>query len=100
MVKTFMLIDFKQQQLAQFEQLIEKLTSDPKRYLDFQHVADFYQAEWLTELPSAARYAVSGLDDGAENFEVSIVLYTHVFRLSFGDKISMRYTIRGISCVF
>ena len=95
-----MLIDFKQQQIAKFQQLVFKLSADLQRYLDFAHVADFYQADWLVELPAAARYAVSGLDDGAENFEVSIVLYHHVLRLSFGDKIDMRYTIDGISCVF
>ena len=87
-----MLIDFRQKQIQQFQVLIEKIMSEPARYLNFDTVADFYQAEWLSELPKAAEYAVSGLDDGAEYFEVKITLYGHVFRLSYDEQMSMSYT--------
>jgi hypothetical protein len=95
-----MLIDFKQQQIEKFQCVIQKLWEYPEQYLDFERVSDFYQASWLQDLPSNAQYSVSGLDDGAENFEVIISVYQHVLRISCDDKITMRYIIRGITCMF
>ncbi len=65
-----MLIDFKHAQLVQFESVIERLKGSPKQYLDFASVADFYQANWLGDLPSSASWAVTGLDDGADGLSV------------------------------
>ena len=88
-----MLIDFKQVQIAQFRQLVEKLMQAPAEYLNFATVADFYQAEWLQDLPKAATYLVSGLDDGAECFEIKISLDTHVLRLSYATDMQAVYDI-------
>ena len=82
-----MLIDFKQSQLAQFESVLERLTTAPKQYLDFASVADFYQAAWLNDLPSSASWAVTGLDDGAEHFDIRLACYERVVFIHIADDI-------------
>ena len=82
-----MLIDFKQTQLAQFESVIERLKASPKEYLDFTSVADFYQATWLKNLPSSASWAVTGLDDGAEHFDIRLACFERVVFIYIADDI-------------
>ena len=82
-----MLIDFKQTQLAQFESVIERLKASPKEYLDFTSVADFYQATWLKNLPSSASWAVTGLDDGAEHFDIRLACFERVVFIHIADDI-------------
>ncbi|AYA69390.1 hypothetical protein CDG62_14265 [Acinetobacter sp. WCHA55] len=82
-----MLIDFKYTQLAQFESVIERLRRSPKQYLDFASVADFYQATWLGDLPSSASWAVTGLDDGAEHFEIRLACFERVVFIHIVDDI-------------
>lgn len=68
-----MLIDFWQSQQQQFDQIISKVKADPKLYLNFESVADVYQAEWIKNLPACCQWYVSGLDDGAtDDFVLSI----------------------------
>ncbi len=82
-----MLIDFKQIQLAQFESVIERLRGSPQQYLDFASVADFYQATWLDDLPSSASWAVTGLDDGAEHFDIRLACFERVVFIHIADDI-------------
>lgn len=82
-----MLIDFKQSQLAQFESVLERLTTAPMQYLDFASVADFYQAAWLNDLPSSASWAVTGFDDGAEHFDIRLACYERVVFIHIADDI-------------
>ncbi|WP_110975095.1 MULTISPECIES: hypothetical protein [unclassified Acinetobacter] len=82
-----MLIDFKQTQLAQFESVIERLKASPKEYLDFTSVADFYQATWLKNLPSSASWAVTGLDDGAEHFDIRLACFERVVFIHIAEHI-------------
>lgn len=67
-----MLIDFWQVQQKKFEQIIAQVQADPQQYLDFESVADVYQAQWIKNLPACCQWYVSGLDDGGADFVVSI----------------------------
>lgn len=82
-----MLIDFKSVQLAQFESVIQRLMANPKQYLDFDSVADFYQATWLGDLPKSASWAVTGLDDGAEHFDIRLACFERVVFIHIDDHI-------------
>ena len=86
-----MLIDFKQAQLQQFEQCLAPLLADPQRAFAFDSVADFYQAAWLHDLPSSARYWVSGLDDGAEEFDIKIQCQGYALQIHVGEQLSVQY---------
>ena len=68
-----MLLDFKKFQCQKFEQVAQKILADPTTYLNFDSVADFYQATWLDEFPQGTAWSATGLDDGAEQFEAKIV---------------------------
>lgn len=67
-----MIIDLQEQQLLKFEQVAQQLMAAPERYLNFDSVADFYQAPWLDAFPKGTTYFASGLDDGAEHFDARI----------------------------
>lgn len=86
-----MLIDFRAAQIQQFLAIIDRIQQHPAEYLDWQNVADFYQAAWLAELPKAVDYAVSGLDDGAEAFAVKLSLYGHVFYINCDAEVQTEY---------
>ncbi|MBJ9986399.1 hypothetical protein IAE19_13250 [Acinetobacter sp. S40] len=55
-----------------FDQLAEKICQTPEHYLDFDSVSDVYKAKWLNDFPQGTTWAVSGLDDGAEEFCIII----------------------------
>lgn len=86
-----MMIDFKQAQIQQFEKIVQHILAAPAEHLDFQQVGDFYQSDWLKQLPPAAHYVVSGLDDGGEMFDIKIVLYGHMLSLSYAAKMTVHY---------
>lgn len=86
-----MIIDFKQQQIMTFLAVLDTLQKAPERY-QFNDVADFFQAEWRQDLPAAAHYAVSGLDNGAEIFSICIDLYGHRIRIDCDGICTLRYT--------
>ena len=86
-----MIIDFKQQQLKQFLTLFSWLKQHPEEYKYFTHVADFYQATWFEKLPKSVDYAVTGLDDGAEEFSIRLSLYGHVILLDCAEECYLRY---------
>lgn len=67
-----MLIDFKTAQIQKFLDLAHQIQAAPEQYINFEHVSDFYKAEWLKDFPSGTTWYVSGLDDGADEFYISI----------------------------
>lgn len=71
------LIDFKQAQLKQFDLLALDILAYPERYLQFDSIADFYQAQWLDDFPKGTTWCSKGLDDGAEHFYAKIEFYGH-----------------------
>ena len=67
-----MIIDFIQIQKLKFDQYAQKIMAKPECFLDFDSVSDFYKSVWLNDFPMATTWSVSGLDDGAEQFYISI----------------------------
>lgn len=59
------LVIYKQQQ---FDALAQKIMAEPTKYIDFNSVSDFYNAEWLKDFPPGTQVSATGLDDGAEEF--------------------------------
>lgn len=86
------LIDFKQAQLKQFDLLALDILAYPERYLQFDSIADFYQAQWLDDFPKGTTWYATGLDDGAEHFYAKIefcghylIIYSHeTYAAEFG----------------
>ncbi|ENU08326.1 hypothetical protein [Acinetobacter calcoaceticus] len=56
---------YKQQQ---FDQIAAKIMAEPEKYIEFNSVSDFYNAEWLKDFPQGTQVSATGLDDGAEEF--------------------------------
>lgn len=83
-----MVIDFKVQR---FLKLIEDIQKYPYSYLNFDSVADFYQADWVQNLPENAIYYCTGLDDGAEDFHIVIEYEQHYLSISIHEKITVNY---------
>ncbi|WP_111858335.1 hypothetical protein [Acinetobacter sp. CFCC 10889] len=67
-----MLIDLIAMQKQKFQQLAEKIIAKPEQYLNFDSVSDFYKATWLNEFPNGTTWTVTGLDDGADEFDICI----------------------------
>ena len=67
-----MLIDLIAMQKQKFQQLAEKIIAKPEQYLNFDSVSDFYKAAWLNEFPNGTTWTVTGLDDGADEFDICI----------------------------
>ncbi|KHN66114.1 hypothetical protein AV645_01360 [Acinetobacter calcoaceticus] len=59
------LVIYKQQQ---FDVMAQKIMAEPEKYIDFNSVSDFYNAEWLKDFPQGTQVSATGLDDGAEEF--------------------------------
>lgn len=66
------ILDLEQYKQQCFDQLATKICQSPEYYLDFDSVSDVYKAKWLNDFPVGTTWAVSGLDDGAEDFCISI----------------------------
>ena len=81
-----MLIDFTQAQFHRFDELAGRIQADPEKYLNFDSVSDFYKAAWLQDFPQGTIWTVTGLDDGAEQFDVIIEYRGHFLRISWGEK--------------
>lgn len=86
------LIDFKQAHLKQFDLLAMDILAYPERYLQFDSIADFYQAQWLDDFPKGTTWCATRLDDGAEHFYAKIkfcghylIIYSHeTYAAEFG----------------
>lgn len=59
------LVIYKQQQ---FDAIAQKIMAEPAKYIEFNSVSDFYNAEWLKDFPQGTQVSATGLDDGAEEF--------------------------------
>lgn len=67
-----MLIDLIAMQKQKFQQLADKIKAQPECYLNFDSLADFYHAAWLNYFPKGTTWTVTGLDDGADEFDIRI----------------------------
>lgn len=67
-----MILDMYAHQQAKFERLARKIVADPAAYIDFDSVSDVYKAPWLKDFPQGTQLYVSGLDDGAEQFDIRL----------------------------
>lgn len=70
------IFDLEQYKQQCFDQLAEKICQSPENYLDFDSVSDVYKAKWLQDFPKGTTWAVSGLDDGADEFYILIQYQT------------------------
>ncbi|QIC79560.1 hypothetical protein FSC02_10700 [Acinetobacter indicus] len=86
-----MLIDFRQQQQARFEQVAQRLQQAAAEGLHFDSVADFYQSGWLEQFPAGIRWSVTGLDDGAEQFYAWIDYLDCFVRIDAGEMLRIEY---------
>lgn len=86
-----MIIDFQQQQLHKFDLLAEKIVAQPMLFLQFDSVADFYQASWLSEFPQGTHYACTGLDDGAEQFDAVICYKNRRLSIACYEQITVKF---------
>ena len=84
-----MLIDFKSAQIKKFLDLAERIQALPEAYIDFEHVSDFYKVNWLKDFPSGTQWYVSGLDDGADEFYISIVYAEYRLNIQCTDHIQV-----------
>ncbi len=84
-----MLIDFTQAQLHKFDKLAGRIQAEPEKYINFDSVSDFYKAAWLQDFPQGTIWAVTGLDDGAVQFDVIIEYRGHFLRISCGEKMTI-----------
>ena len=80
-----MIIDFQQAQLQKFIAFAKRIEAEPELYLQFDSVSDFYKVDWLQEFPSGTQYYVSGLDDGADEFDIVICYGNAQLQISCGQ---------------
>ena len=80
------IIDFKAMQKDKFKTLALRIQQQPEHYLDFNSVADFYQAAWLQDFPQGTQYYATGLDDGAEEFYAKLTYADYCLTLSCGGQ--------------
>ena len=88
------LIDFKQAQLKHVDLLALDILAYPERYLQFDSIADFYQAQWLDDFPKGTTWCSTGLDDGAEHFYAVIEYGTQYLYIRRLDEVMVEYGIR------
>lgn len=92
-----MIIDFVQIQNQKFEQIVKKIMAQPEQYLDIDSVSDFYKAQWLDEFPQGTLWAVSGLDDGAEEFYIQIKYRELTFNIEIqSTSIDLKFKTKNI----
>ncbi|MFC6052865.1 hypothetical protein A6M14_02470 [Acinetobacter sp. Ac_877] len=80
-----MILDFDQFKKEQFLAVASKIKASPHLYLNFDTVADFYQAHFLDEFPRGTTLSATGLDDGAEQFYAVIEFKDLVIKISKTD---------------
>ena len=73
-----MILDFEQFKRQKFKDIAIKIREFPNQYLDFETVADFYQASFLSDFPQGTIWTATGLDDGAEQF-YAIIEYKDLY---------------------
>lgn len=86
-----MMIDFIEIQKHKFDQVVQKIMAEPQKYLDFESVSDFYKSTWLDDLPKGTTWTVSGLDNGAEQFDIYIEYRNHYLSIHIQDVITLSH---------
>lgn len=86
-----MMIDFIEIQKQKFDEVVQKIMAEPQKYLDFESVSDFYKSTWLDDFPKGTTWTVSGLDDGAEQFDIYIEYRNHYLSIHVQDEITLSH---------
>lgn len=73
---------YKQQQ---FDAMAQKIMAEPAKYIDFNSVSDFYNAEWLKDFPQGTQVSATGLDDGAEEFYAVVQFKQQYLKFDFKE---------------
>lgn len=90
-----MIIDFMQIQKLKFDELAQKIMAEPQRFIDFESVSDFYKADWLEALPKGTTWAVSGLDNGSDDFYIYLEFKDRFLSIEVNDKINVKYGVKA-----
>lgn len=94
---TGVIIDFIQIQKQKFDTFVSQIMAEPIQFFDFDSVSDFYKAEWLNAFPQGTTWAVSGLDDGADEFCIQIQFKELVLNIDIQlDTISLKYNQKKV----
>lgn len=88
-----MIIDFIAMQTQKFQTLAEKIQSEPEHYLNFDSVSDFYKASWLQDFPSGTTWTVTGLDNGADEFDILFEYRNYFLIIEYSQQLKV---YRGI----
>lgn len=80
-----MIINFREAKIQKFVETASIIQQNPEHYVEFEHVSDFYKANWLNDFPQGTTWYVSGLDDGAENFYASILYANYRLNIQGGE---------------
>lgn len=89
-----MIIDFIEIQKQKFDGIVQRIMAEPEKYLDFDSISDFYKSTWLDQLPKGTTWTVSGLDDGAEEFDIYIEYRNHYLSIHIQDPIRLLHGIK------
>lgn len=87
------ILDFNRHQLAKFDALVAKIQVEPKRYLKFDNVSDFYKATWLDDFPQGTTWSCTGLDDGADVFDARIQYRNRVLKIAVNAHVDVSFEI-------
>ena len=88
MGKPAVIIDFHHAQIQKFLNLAQAIVQAPEQYIQFDHVSDFYKAAWLQDFPHTTTWYVTGLDDGAEDFYISIQFENYHLNIQAGSHVT------------
>ena len=94
------ILDFNRHQLAKFDALATKIQTEPERYLDFESVSDVYKAKWLDDFPHGTTCSCTGLDDGADEFDVRIQYRNRVLKIAVATQVDVVFEILDTIGVF
>jgi hypothetical protein len=83
-----LLLDLEQFKKEKFFAVVEEILNLPKDKLDFESVADFYQAAFLDDFPKGTIWSATGLDDGAEQFYAIIEYKDCYLKINKTDSIT------------
>ena len=92
-----MIIDFIQIQKQKFDVIVSQIMAEPMQFVYFDSVSDFYKVDWLNTFPQGTTWAVSGLDDGADEFCIQIQFKEQVLYIDIEqDVISLKYNQKSV----
>ena len=88
-----MIIDFKAAQFAKFDQLAQQIVQNPAAFCDFEQVSDVYKSDIWDKFPPGIEWFCSGLDDGAEHFDLVIQFYNRRLSITVSNRVTAFFKI-------